>query len=82
MLSNNPKKYSVVEHEGRIAAKKFRDIVVRHVAVSSSAVQKTDTFRIQIFDKASPEEIIGTRDLLATLHPGPFPKGNYNLQTP
>lgn len=75
VLCNNPKKYAVVEPEGRIAAQKCIDIVVRHVAVSPSAVQQTDKFRIQIFDEASPEEIVGKRDVLATLHPGAFPKG-------
>jgi len=70
VLCNNPKKYAVVEPEGRIAAQKCIDIVVRHVAVSPSAVQQTDKFRIQIFDEASPEEIVGKRDVLATLHPG------------
>ena len=34
------------------------------------------------FDEASPEEIVGKRDVLATLHPGAFPKGNYDLQPP
>ena len=82
VLCNNPKKYAVVEPEGRIAAQKCIDIVVRHVAVSPSAVQQTDKFRIQIFDEASPEEIVGKRDVLATLHPGAFPKGNYDLQPP
>ena len=46
------------------------DIVVRHVAVSPSSVQQTDKFRIQIFDEASPDEVVGKRDVLATLHPG------------
>ena len=75
MLCNNPKKYAVIEPEGRIAAQKCIDIVVRHVAVSPSAVQQTDKFRIQIFDESSPDEVVGKRDVLATLHPGAYPKG-------
>jgi len=71
VLCNNPKKYAVVEPEGRIAAQKCIDIVVRHVAVSPSSVQQTDKFRIQIFDEASPDEVVGKRDVLATLHPDP-----------
>jgi len=70
VLCNNPKKYAVVEPEGRIAAQKCIDIVVRHVAVSPSAVQQTDKFRIQIFEDNSPGEVVGKRDVLATLHPG------------
>lgn len=77
VLCNNPKKYAVVEPEGRISAQKCIDIVVRHVAVSPSAVQQTDKFRIQIFDVASPDEVVGKRDVLATLHPGvPDPSDN------
>jgi len=75
VLCNNPKKYAVVEPEGRIAAQKCIDIVVRHVAVSPSAVQQTDKFRIQIFEDNSPGEVVGKRDVLATLHPGAYPQG-------
>ena len=75
VLCNNPKKYAVVEPEGRIAAQKCIDIVVRHVAVSPSAVQQTDKFRIQIFEDNSPGEVVGKRDVLATLHPGVYPQG-------
>ncbi len=82
MLCNNPKKYAVVEPEGRISAQKCIDIVVRHVAVSPSAVQQTDKFRIQIFDVASPDEVVGKRDVLATLHPGAYPKGNAKIISP
>ena len=78
VLCNNPKKYAVVEPEGRIAAQKCIDIVVRHVAVSPSAVQQTDKFRIQIFEDSSPGEVVGKRDVLATLHPGVYPQGNLN----
>ena len=71
MLCNNPKKYAVVEPEGRILGQKCTDIVVRHVAVSPVAVQQTDKFRIHIYDSASPDaEVAGKRDILATLHPG------------
>lgn len=77
VLCNNPKKYAVVEPEGRIAAQKCTDIVVRHVAVSPSAAQQTDKFRIHIFDESSPGELVGKRDILATLHPGvPDPSDN------
>ena len=65
----------MVEPEGRIAAQKCIDIVVRHVAVSPSAVQQTDKFRIQIFEDNSPGEVVGKRDVLATLHPGVYPQG-------
>ena len=71
VLCNNPKKYAVVEPEGRILGQKCTDIVVRHVAVSPVAVQQTDKFRIHIYDSASPDaEVAGKRDILATLHPG------------
>ena len=76
VLCNNPKKYAVVEPEGRIASQKCTDIVVRHVAVSPSATQQTDKFRIHIFDETSPGELVGKRDILATLHPGVYPTGN------
>ena len=69
MLCNNPKKYAVVEPEGRILGQKCADIVVRHVAVSPAAVQQTDKFRIHIYDEGSTE-VAGKRDVLATLHPG------------
>ena len=80
VLCNNPKKYAVVEPEGRIAAQKCIDIVVRHVAVSPSAVQQTDKFRIQIFEDNSPGEVVGKRDVLATLHPGAYPQGKVERQ--
>ena len=76
VLCNNPKKYAVVEPEGRISSQKCTDIVVRHVAVSPSATQQTDKFRIHIFDETSPGELVGKRDILATLHPGVYPTGN------
>merc|ERR1712183_1211758 len=77
VLCNNPKKYAVVEPEGRISSQKCTDIVVRHVAVSPSATQQTDKFRIHIFDETSPGELVGKRDILATLHPGvPDPSDN------
>lgn len=69
VLCNNPKKYAVVEPEGRISAQKCADIVVRHVAVSPAAVQQTDKFRIHIFDEGS-QEVVGRKDVLATLHSG------------
>ena len=71
MLCNNPKKYAVVEPEGRILGQKCTDIVVRHVAVSPASVQQTDKFRIHIYDEGSTE-IAGKRDILATLHPGGY----------
>jgi len=69
VLCNNPKKYAVVEPEGRILGQKCADIVVRHVGVSPAAVQQTDKFRIHIYDEGSTE-VAGKRDVLATLHPG------------
>ena len=71
VLCNNPKKYAVVEPEGRILGQKCADIVVRHVAVSPAAVQQTDKFRIHIYDEGSTE-VAGKRDVLATLHPGVY----------
>lgn len=80
VLCNNPKKYAVVEPEGRIESQKCADIVVRHVAVNGpGATQQTDKFRIQMVDpslvpSSSPGDershIMGRRDVLATLHPG------------
>ena len=87
VLCNNPKKYAVVEPEGRILGQKCVDIVVRHVAVSPVAVQQTDKFRIHIYDSSSTDaEVAGKRDILATLHPGrqlptsvcPKPKNKYS----
>lgn len=71
MLCNNPKKYAVVEPEGRITAQKCCDIVVRHIAVSPAAVLQTDKFRIHIFEEGS-SDVAGKRDVLATLHPGAY----------
>lgn len=69
VLCNNPKKYVVVEPEGRISAQKICDIVVRHIAISPAAVQQTDKFRIHIFEEGCPD-VAGKKDVLATLHPG------------
>lgn len=69
VLCNNPKKYAVVEPEGRIFGQKCVDIVVRHVAVSPQTVQTTDKFRIHMYEEGS-SEILGKKDILATLHPG------------
>jgi len=69
VLCNNPKKYAVVEPEGKISGQKCVDIVVRHVAVSPQTVQTTDKFRIHMFEEGS-NEILGKKDILATLHPG------------
>jgi hypothetical protein len=69
VLCNNPKKYAVVEPEGRIFGQKCVDIVVRHVAVSPQTVQTTDKFRIHMYEEGS-SEILGKKDVLATLHPG------------
>jgi len=84
VLCNNPKKYAVVEPEGRILGQKCTDIVVRHVAVSPVAVQQTDKFRIHIYDSASPDaEVAGKRDILATLHPGvPDPTDKHGTSLP
>jgi len=69
VLCNNPKKYAVVEPEGRIFGQKCVDIVVRHVAVSPQTVQTTDKFWIHMYEEGS-SEILGKKDILATLHPG------------
>lgn len=69
VLCNNPKKYAVVEPEGRIMGQKCVDIVIRHVAVSPQTVETTDKFRIHMFEEGT-QEILGKKDILATLHPG------------
>ena len=77
MLCNNPKKYAVVEPEGRITAQKCCDIDVRHIAVSPAAITQTDKFRIHIFEEGS-SDVAGKRDVLATLHPGAYHAGKSN----
>lgn len=69
VLCNNPKKYAVVEPEGRILGQKCVDIVIRHVAVSPQTCETTDKFRIHMFEEGT-QEILGKKDILATLHPG------------
>jgi len=69
VLCNNPKKYAVVEPEGRIMGQKCVDIVIRHVAVSPQTCETTDKFRIHMFEEGT-QEILGKKDILATLHPG------------
>lgn len=69
VLCNNPKKYAVVEPEGRISGQKCVDIVIRHVAVSPQTVETTDKFRIHMFEEGT-NEILGKKDILAVLHPG------------
>jgi len=69
VLCNNPKKYAVVEPEGRISGQKCVDIVIRHVAVSPQVVETTDKFRIHMFEDGT-NEILGKKDILAVLHPG------------
>ncbi|XP_023325926.1 motile sperm domain-containing protein 1 isoform X2 [Eurytemora carolleeae] len=69
VLCNNPKKYAVVEPEGRISGQKCVDIVIRHVAVSPQSVETTDKFRIHMFEEGT-SEILGKKDVLAILHPG------------
>jgi len=69
VLCNNPKKYAVVEPEGRILGQKCVDIVIRHVAVSPQTCETTDKFRIHMFEEGT-SEILGKKDILATLHPG------------
>jgi len=69
VLCNNPKKYAVVEPEGRISGQKCVDIVIRHVAVSPQSVDTTDKFRIHMFEEGT-NEILGKKDILAVLHAG------------
>jgi len=69
VLCNNPKKYAVVEPEGRILGQKCVDIVIRHVAVSPQTCETTDKFRIHMFEEGT-QEMLGKKDILATLHPG------------
>jgi len=69
VLCNNPKKYAVVEPEGKILGQKCVDIVIRHVAVSPQTCETTDKFRIHMFEDGT-QEILGKKDILATLHPG------------
>jgi len=69
VLCNNPKKYAVVEPEGRIMGQKCVDIVIRHVAISPQTCETTDKFRIHMFEEGT-QEILGKKDILATLHPG------------
>ena len=59
----------MVEPEGKIPAQKCSDAVIRHVAVSPQALQQTDKFRIHIYDETN-NEVLGRRDVLATLHQG------------
>ena len=69
VLCNNPKKYAVVEPEGKIVASKCVDIVVRHVAVSQQHLQQADKFRIHLYDEGK-SELLGKKDVSATLLPG------------
>lgn len=76
VLCNNPKKYAVVEPEGKICGQKCVDIVIRHVAVSPQTVDTTDKFRITLFEEGT-NEMLGKKDILALLHAGlPDPKSN------
>ena len=59
----------MVEPEGVILSQKCVDIVVRHVSVSPQNLQQTDKFRIHLYD-AQSSNVIGKRDVLATLLPG------------
>jgi len=80
VLCNNPKKYAVVEPEGKIYGQKCVDIVIRHVAVSPQTCETTDKFRIHMFEEGS-SELLGKKDILATLHPGPPPAESSSLGT-
>jgi len=80
VLCNNPKKYAVVEPEGKILGQKCVDIVIRHVAVSPQTCETTDKFRIHMFEEGSAE-LLGKKDILATLHPGPPPAESSSLGT-
>jgi len=69
VLCNSPKKYAVVEPEGRIDGQKCVDIVIRHVAISPQYIDTTDKFRIHMFEEGT-SELLGKRDILAVLHSG------------
>jgi len=69
VLCNNPKKYAVVEPEGKICGQKCVDIVIRHVAVSLQTVDTTDKFRITLYEEGT-NELLGKKDILALLHAG------------
>jgi len=76
VLCNNPKKYAVVEPEGKICGQKCVDIVIRHVAVSLQTVDTTDKFRISLFEEGT-NDLLGKKDILAILHAGnPDPQSN------
>jgi len=64
VLCNNPKKYAVVEPEGRIMGQKCVDIVIRHVAVSPQTCETTDKFRIHMFEEGTQE--VGVSDCTCT----------------
>lgn len=80
VLCNNPKKYAVVEPEGKIFGQKCVDIVIRHVAVSPQTCETTDKFRVHMFEEGNTE-LLGKKDILATLHPGPPPAESSSLGT-
>jgi len=65
VLCNNPKKYAVVEPEGRILGQKCVDIVIRHVAVSPQSCETTDKFRIHMYEEGTnePRSTLGLRRL-------------------
>jgi hypothetical protein len=76
VLCNNPKKYAVVEPEGKICGQKCVDIVIRHVAVSLQTVDTTDKFRITLYEEGT-NEMLGKKDIQAVLHAGnPDPQSN------
>ena len=64
VLCNNPKKYAVVEPEGKILGQKCVDIVIRHVAVSPQTCETTDKFRIHMFEEGSAEVSLLSRGRL------------------
>ena len=71
--------------------------VFRHVAVSPQTCETTDKFRIHMFEEGSSEvmkrnvkipiirtcmlQLLGKKDILATLHPGPPPAESSSLGT-
>ena len=56
------------------------DIVIRHVAPNSpKALQSSDKFRLSISHQDKESEIIGKKDIIATLHSGTPPEGETSI---
>lgn len=69
VLCTVPKKYSVVETEGRLKPGHCIDIVIRHKDVLGGITCGTrDKFRIQVWNQ-SPKSVIGRKDVTCTILP-------------